>query len=62
MIRNKTIKFNMDKEEDRLLWDWLEKQPHGWFSHFTKKVWKDTMDKNIRVDEYIKAEKMREDK
>lgn len=65
MIRNKTIKFDMDKEEDRALWEWLEKRPHGYFSHFTKKVWKDTMDKDLIVEESIRRwneEKTREDK
>lgn len=61
MIRNKTIKFNLEKEEDRELWEWLEKLPHGYFSHLTKKVWKDTMDKNIQVDKYIMSEKMKEE-
>jgi len=62
MIRNKTIKFNLDKEDDRELWEWLQKQPHGWFSELTKRVWRDTMEKNIKVDEYIKSSMVKEDK
>lgn len=56
MIRNKTIKFNLDKQDDRELWEWLQKQPHGWFSELTKRVWRDTMEKNIQVDKYIMEE------
>ena len=36
MIRNKTIKFNLDKQEDRELWEWLKTLPHGSFSEETK--------------------------
>lgn len=59
MIRNKTIKFNLDKQEDRELWEWLQKRPHGMFSEMTKRVWRDTMEKNIQVDKYIAANPIR---
>jgi len=64
VIRKKTIDFDLDKEEDMVLWEWLQKQPHGWFSELTKRVWRDTMEKNIQVDQFIsrdqkKPEKMR---
>lgn len=40
MIRNKTIKFNLDKQEDRELWEVLRGLPHGTFSEMTKNFWK----------------------
>ena len=43
MIRNKTIKFNLDKPEERELWGWLQARPHGEFSEATKSFW------NIRM-------------
>lgn len=59
MIRNKTIKFNLDKPEEWELWEWLQARPHGYFSDLTKKFWKDAMKNNKLVDEHIK--KMKED-
>ncbi|MBB6731877.1 hypothetical protein [Cohnella zeiphila] len=43
MIRNKTIKFNLDKPEERELWVWLSKLPHGEFSTETKEQWRQVM-------------------
>lgn len=43
MIRNKTIKFNLDKIEDRELWEWLRTLPHGEFSEGTKEYWEEEM-------------------
>jgi hypothetical protein len=43
LIRNKTIKFNLDNPEDRKLWEWLQSQPHGRFSDGTKQFWKARM-------------------
>lgn len=43
MIRNKTIKFKMDKEEDRDLWEFLRNLEHGEFSEKTKEFWSDEM-------------------
>jgi hypothetical protein len=40
MIHNKTIKFNLDKQEDRELWEWLQTLPHGRFSIDTKEQWR----------------------
>lgn len=39
MIRNKTIKFNLERQDDRALWEWMEKLPHGQFSESTKNYW-----------------------
>lgn len=36
MIRNKTIKFNLNKPEERELWEWLQTLPHGQFSEEVK--------------------------
>lgn len=38
-IRNKTIKFDMYKNSDHELWEWLQKLPHGDFSKETKEYW-----------------------
>jgi len=51
MIRNKTIKFNLDKQEDRELWEWLQSLPHGSFSDQTKAFWKAK-----RYREYVEEE------
>jgi hypothetical protein len=40
MIRNKTIKFNLDKPEERELWEWLQTLSHGIFSEGTKNFWR----------------------
>lgn len=40
MIRNKTIKFNLDKQDDRELWELLQRLPHGMFSEGTKEHWR----------------------
>lgn len=40
MIRNKTIKFNMDNEYDRELWQFLQTLSHGTFSAGTKNFWR----------------------
>jgi hypothetical protein len=45
MIRNKTIKFNLDKPDDRELWELLQKLPHGKFSEATKNYWKSLTEK-----------------
>lgn len=39
MIRNKTIKFNLEKNVDRELWEKLQSLPHGMFSEATKTYW-----------------------
>lgn len=39
MIRNKTIKFNLDKPEDKELWEFLQQLPHGSFSEMSKHFW-----------------------
>lgn len=43
MIRNKTIKFNLDKPDERELWEWLQTLPHGYFSDVTKRHFKSLM-------------------
>lgn len=40
MIRNKTIKFNLDKPDERELWELLQQLPHGSFSEMTKQFWR----------------------
>ncbi|OUS72970.1 hypothetical protein B1748_23465 [Paenibacillus sp. MY03] len=57
MIRNKTIKFNMDKQEDRELWEYLSSLPHGTFSDLTKSFWRSQI-KLDRLDEYEKNNSM----
>lgn len=42
-IRNKTIKFDMDKAEDRELWEWLSNLPHGSFSEEVKRHFRSKM-------------------
>ena len=51
MIRNKTIKFNLDNTEDRELWEWLQHRPHGTFSEQTKSFWRGKMSEGISVGE-----------
>ena len=46
MIRNKTIKFDMDKPEDRELWEWLATLEHGDFTGGTKAFWTRNMCKS----------------
>jgi hypothetical protein len=43
MIRNKTIKFNMDDPVKRKLWEYLERLPHGTFSEETLAYWMEKM-------------------
>ena len=49
--KTKTIKFNMDNEEDRELWEWLQTKPHGFFSMLTKLACKDAMERSVKIDE-----------
>lgn len=44
--RNKTIKFNMDDEKERELWEFLEKLPYGTFTLLTKLHWELRMENN----------------
>lgn len=53
MIRNKTIKFNLDKTDERELWEWLQTLPHGEFSLITKWMWREKME----VDKAKKEDK-----
>lgn len=39
----KSIRFNMDDEEDRKLYEWLSQLPRGAFSEGTKGYWLDRM-------------------
>ena len=43
MIRNKTIKFDMDKDDDRKLWEYLSQLPHGVFTESVKDYFRDRM-------------------
>lgn len=43
MIRNKTIKFDMDKPEDKELWEYLAKLPHGEFTETVKDFFREQM-------------------
>lgn len=59
MIRNKTIKFNMDKLEDRKLWEFLSGLPHGIFSELTKQFWELKKDVAFRdLEERMKSGKI----
>jgi hypothetical protein len=49
MIRNKTIKFNMDKQDERELWERLQKLPHGEFSERTKEFWTDELNETWKI-------------
>ena len=57
MKRNKTIKFDMKKESDRELWDYLSTLPHGTFSDRTKSFWRSQI-KLDRLEEYDKNNAM----
>ena len=51
--KTKTIKFNMDKQEDRELWEWMQKLPHGSFSTLTKEYWINKMnEKDLATKKY----------
>lgn len=52
--RNKTIKFNMDDEKDRELWDYLQSLPHGMFSVLTKEMWEQTKSMRSVTEKYYK--------
>ncbi|MDB5053506.1 MAG: hypothetical protein JWM44_1556 [Bacilli bacterium] len=39
----KSIRFNMDDEHDKLMYDWLSRLPRGEFSSRTKQFWKNEM-------------------
>lgn len=54
--RTKTIKFNMDKEEDRQLWEYLQMQQHGRFSEVTKEYWTKRMNKEW--DDFARGHRM----
>lgn len=55
MIRNKTIKFNLDKPDERELWEWLQKLPHGTFSEETKQHWHKKMSVNDKEKAWNEA-------
>ena len=54
--RNKNIKFNMDDEKDRKLWDYLQSLPHGMFSVLTKEMWEQTKSMRSVTEKYFKEE------
>lgn len=51
MIRNKTIKFDLTKPEDRELWEYLRDLEHGEFSVMTKQFWRNRK-KIQQLDEF----------
>lgn len=54
--RNKTIKFNMENEADKELWDYLQGLPHGLFSSHTKEMWEETKSMRSTTEKYYKDE------
>ncbi|MBB6694364.1 hypothetical protein H7B90_23490 [Cohnella xylanilytica] len=56
MIRNKTIKFDMEKPEEKELWDWLQMQPHGDFSVITKQFWRLSKEKGSQLHKLLHDE------
>ena len=56
----KNVPFDPEDEREMQLYEWLQQLPHGYFSELTKKLWKDVMQKNIGVENYINIEKMKE--
>lgn len=51
MIRNKTIKFDMDKPDDRKLWEYLAKLPHGEFTETVKDYYRGQMYDRVTFNE-----------
>lgn len=43
VLRQKSIKFDLDDPEERKLWDWLRTLGHGEFSNQTKAYWMEKM-------------------
>jgi hypothetical protein len=43
--KTKTLKLNLDAPDERILWEWLKRLPHGDFSHKTKRYWLEQMKK-----------------
>jgi hypothetical protein len=39
----KSIRFNLDDEDDRKLYEWLSHLKRGEFTELTKEFWKDKM-------------------
>lgn len=56
MIRNKTIKFNLENPDERALWEWLQKQPHGTFSEVTKTFWNLSMKSGSKINQVMHDE------
>ena len=59
--RNKTIKFNMENEADKALWDYLQGLPHGLFSAHTKEMWEETKSMRSTTEKYYKDEVSQEE-
>lgn len=51
--RNKTLKFNMEDEKDRALWEYLQCLPHGLFSAHTKEMWEQTKSMRSVTEKYF---------
>jgi hypothetical protein len=45
----KSIRFNLDDEEDRKLYEWLSHLKRGEFTELTKQFWMDKMEQIERV-------------
>lgn len=43
MVKRKAIVCDMNKPDEKKLWEWLQSLPHGKFSEYTKKFWIDKM-------------------
>lgn len=63
-IKTKTIKFNLDKPEERELWEKLQRLPHGEFSEKTKEYWNDEVNETwkhtIQIGKHMSFEDIEE--
>lgn len=44
-VKTKTVKWDISREGDKELWEYLQTLPHGMFSTETRKFWKKRMNK-----------------
>jgi hypothetical protein len=54
--KRKAIVCDMDKPEEKELWEWLQTLSHGQFSEVTKNFWFRAMKDSIRLEKKFKGE------
>lgn len=48
MRRTKTLKFEINDPEEKMLYDNLQRLPHGEFSRITKQIWRERLLKEFK--------------